>query len=86
MKTIFETFIRENMVDVLFWLACLFFAVRYGIFQWRDQEKSRPWLFVLFMCFYGGFLIYRLGVMKDLQYDLIQRCMENGIDLSDILP
>jgi len=86
MKVIFETYIQANMVDVLLWAASLFLAIRYGVMRWKQKEISQGWLYVLFLCFYGGFLIYRLGTMKWIIAELILRCQENGIDLSDILP
>jgi len=85
MKEFFETWISNNMVDVLFWLACLVFAIRYGVVDWKS-ERARGFQFVLFMCFYGGFLVYRLGAMKIIQHELIRRCIESGIDITDIIP
>ena len=85
MKTIWEVFLQPNMWDVLIWSVSLFFAIRYGVMKWRDKEKATPWLYILFLCFYGGFLIYRLGVMKLYTQQLIDLCNINGIDLSNIL-
>jgi hypothetical protein len=77
--------LQGNMVDVLLWAASLFLAVKYGVLRWKRKE-AEGWLFVLFLSFYGGFLVYRLGNMKWVIGELILRCQEAGIDLSDILP
>ena len=82
-KTMFYYAIRLNVVDVGFWAVCLFFAIKYGVLDWYP---TNGFLLVLVMCFYGGFLIYRLGVRNRIQDKLIQKCVDNDIDLSDILP
>ena len=88
MKNIWEFWIQGNMVDILLWGAALFMGIKYGASQWRKRSEREVagWLFVLFLCFYGGFLIYRLGTMNFLIVTLIDLCVQNGIDLSDILP
>ena len=73
------------MVDVLMWAAALFLAIKYGVLKWKTKE-AKGWLFVLFLSFYGGFLIYRLGTMKNIMQQLINLCRENGIDISDFVP
>jgi hypothetical protein len=85
MKHIWEIYLQPNMVDVLLWAVALFMAIRYGVMQWRKPE-ARGWLFVLFLCFYGAVLVYRLGNVNWVLAELIERCQAAGIDLSDILP
>jgi hypothetical protein len=85
MKHIWEFYLQGNMVDLLLWLVSLAFAIRYGVLRWRDKESSQGWLYVLFLCFYGGFLIYRLGTLKFILFKLILLCTEAGIDLTGIL-
>lgn len=82
-KGIFYWAIRRNMVDVIFWAVCLFFAIKKGVLDWYFENG---FLLVFVMCFYGGFLIYRLGVRNKIQKKLIDKCKEAGIDLSDTLP
>lgn len=73
--------IRRNMVDTLFWLACLIIGLTKSI-PWWDTENG--FVFVLFMCFYGVFLVYRLGVRNKLQDTLINRGKKAGVDLTDL--
>ena len=86
MKQIWEMYLSGNMVDVLIWLSALYVAIRYGVMKWKEKESATVGLFVLFLCFYGFWLIVRLGKMKFVIGELIRRCQEAGIDLSDILP
>jgi hypothetical protein len=87
MKHIWEFYIQNNMVDVLMWAVALFMSIRYGFMQVnKDRKAAQGWLFVFFLTFYGGFLIYRLGTMKWMMYQLVQLCRDSGIDISDIIP
>jgi len=85
MKHIWEYYLQSNMVDLILWITALILAIRYGVLKWRKPE-SHGWLFVLFLCFYGGFLIYRLGQMRWVMSRLIHLCNEAEIDLTGIIP
>ena len=71
------------MVDVIFWIACTVVSLTKSIANW-DVENG--FIFALFMCFYGIFLVYRLGVRNKIRDALIKKCKDNYIDLSDIFP
>jgi len=86
MAVIWETYISGNVVDIVIWLLALFMAVRYGVYYWRDRVRATLGLFVLLLCFYGFWLIVRLGRMQWTIGELIRRCNEAGVSLEGIIP
>ena len=80
---VWKFWFRMNLVDICLWCVVLYMGVRYGVLEW---SQDNPALFNIFLFFYGAVLIYRLGVMKMIQWELLQKCLDAGIDVSDILP
>lgn len=82
-RTMFYYAVRRNVIDVMFWCLMLYFGIRHGVLDWYE---GNGFLLVFFMCFYGIILVYRLGIRFKIQDQLITRCKENGIDVSDFTP
>ena len=79
---------RSNGVDVIMWGIALYMSIRYGFINYnkKPRTETQGWLFVFFLSFYGVFLIVRLGSMKWIMFQLVELCVKNGLDISDIVP
>jgi hypothetical protein len=79
---LFRFYLRPNTIDMMMWAVFLYMGLRYGLLQWKENN---PMLFMLMMFFYGVVVIIRFGTYNHIQHELIHRCLDAGIDISDII-